>query len=271
MIRKILVPTDFSENAQLAVDYAITVANEFEIELHVLHSYTAPNSPGHFISIDKYVADERKEELSDYMDTLRPRLRETVKLKGHLFGGSAVSAICETAEEIKADLIIMGTQGATGLKKAFLGSVASNVLRNTKVPVLAIPYNLKHFAIHTLTIALDNQPLPEPFVLHPALSLGRQFNGKFNLLHLQHDTEDSNIDESVTKLFTQFDIPYECIKLKADDLEGGILNVAHKYKTNLLCLVTRERNWLDRLFFGSVSQDLIMQSDLPILVMHSEI
>lgn len=268
MIKKILVPTDFSDNAQLALDYAIHLANELEADLHILHSYSVPGMTGHFISIDKYVADERREEMSDYMAQVRPKLKEKVALKGNLYEGSAVAAICEESERLGIDLIVMGTQGASGMKKAFLGSTTSNVLRRSKIPVLAIPYTVKHFGIHTLTIALDDKLIPEPFVLHTALSIGRHFNGEFNLLHLTASEQDAGIDIAVRKLFKQFDIPYNYITVNTKDLEDDMLDLAKKYKSSMLCLVKREKNWLDRTFFGSVSEELVMQSDIPILVMH---
>jgi nucleotide-binding universal stress UspA family protein len=271
MIRKILAPTDFSPNAAKALDYAIYIANETGAELYVLNTYEVPTATGHFVPMEGLVREDRLEELNDLLAALRPKMRNEDKLKGLLKEGSSVSAICYQADEIKADLIIMGTQGASGLKKILVGSTTANVLQNTKIPVLAVPYEVGGYALQNITIALDANKLPDPFVLNPAIGLGRQFKSVFNLVHMVADGQsvnDSTIDENVQDHFKQFDIPYTYFKVQTNDVEGGLLDFARRKNTNLLCVITHQKSWFSRLVFGSVSKQLAMDSTIPLLVLH---
>jgi nucleotide-binding universal stress UspA family protein len=136
-IKRILFPTDFSENAEYAFQYALTFAREFGAKLYVLHViYFPPQMPEYDIGqvIDGLVKNAEKT-----LKKLIEKTKETeVIFHPEVRVGVEYSEITELAEKEKIDLIVLGTHGRTGLAHAFLGSVAERVVRHAACPVLTV-------------------------------------------------------------------------------------------------------------------------------------
>jgi len=170
-MRKILVPTDFSENARRAVEYALTVANAVEADLHIVHTIHTRGSAGHFLSIDDIVMRERQEELDKLVKELQPRLSAAVTLTSSVKQGYVVDAILETAAKQQADAIVMGTQGASGLRRWVLGSTTVELLKNNTLPLIAVPNEYTAPTSKKLCLAVDAAQLRDMSLLSPAVLL----------------------------------------------------------------------------------------------------
>jgi nucleotide-binding universal stress UspA family protein len=141
-ITRILVPTDFSETADAALDYAAMLAERFNGSLQLVHVFADPYAAGIYMP-EVYVPmplDVRERVLTD----LRGRLAERLSNTGHaqtsseVLQGATAQAIVDHALASGADLIVMGTHGRHGLPHLLLGSVAERVLRTAPCPVLTI-------------------------------------------------------------------------------------------------------------------------------------
>ncbi len=139
----ILVPVDFSDHSREALDTAIQIAHLFGSTIHLLHCYhiqTAGISPYGIVLPSGYYADIRnaaEKQLNDWLEMLS---NEGIKSESILSADSPSLAINLAAEEIEADLIVMGTRGLSGLKHAVLGSVAERVVRLAPCPVLTVKH-----------------------------------------------------------------------------------------------------------------------------------
>jgi nucleotide-binding universal stress UspA family protein/CBS domain-containing protein len=136
-IRHILVPTDFGEPAQRAVDYAVDLATLLDATVTLLHVYEPPILP---YAIGIYLPTEElygaaKKATHDAAARARARWQ---KLDAFVAQGSALEQIIRVAKSREADLIVMGTQGHRGVARALLGSVAETVVRLSPVPVLTL-------------------------------------------------------------------------------------------------------------------------------------
>jgi len=139
----ILVPVDFSDHSKEALDTAIQMAVLFGSTVHLLHCYhiqTAGISPYGIVLPEGYYADIRDaaaKRLSDWHELVS---NEGIQTESILAADSPSVAINLTAEEIGADLIVMGTRGLAGLKHAMLGSVAERIVRLAPCPVLTVKH-----------------------------------------------------------------------------------------------------------------------------------
>lgn len=137
----ILVPIDFSDHSEEALDTAVQIAQLFGSTIHLLHCYhiqTAGISPYGIVLPAGYYTDIRdaaEKRLNDWHEKVRG---EGIKVESSLSADSPSLAINLAADEIKADLIVMGTRGLSGLKHAMLGSVAERVVRLAPCPVLTV-------------------------------------------------------------------------------------------------------------------------------------
>lgn len=140
-VERILVPLDFSEHSERALDAAIELAKKFSASIDVLHSYRISYSgvlPFGDVFPAALYADVRKhatEELDKARDTVK---KAGVECAAHLSEDDASHAIVHAAEELSSDLIVMGTHGRTGLEHIALGSVAERTVRTAPCPVLTM-------------------------------------------------------------------------------------------------------------------------------------
>lgn len=139
---RILVPTDFSEGAEVALQWAKTLSDAFRAEVTLLHVLdltigAAAGLPSHVAMVPavgdlldriRLEAQHEMGQLSERMPGARTLIRE----------GTPRSTILDVAEETGADVIVMGTHGRTGLTHVFFGSVAEHVVRHSRVPVLTV-------------------------------------------------------------------------------------------------------------------------------------
>jgi nucleotide-binding universal stress UspA family protein len=139
-IQRIVVPHDFSETAQCALDYALDLAEKFGACITVVHTYEVPivNYPeGPAITTD--LVHQVRAAANAALDGLVSRIhRPGVAVDGALREGPAWSEIIAAAADGNADLIVIGTHGRRGLSRALLGSVAEKVVRGAACPVLTV-------------------------------------------------------------------------------------------------------------------------------------
>lgn len=138
---KILVPIDFSEHAQQALDDAIDLARRFGAELHLLHCYSitpAMVSPyGIAIpeNLDRDVRIAARRRLAEWGDKARAAGCNVVE---EVIAGFPAEQIVAQAEKLGIDLVVIGTRGLSGLKHVLLGSVAERTIRTARCPVLTV-------------------------------------------------------------------------------------------------------------------------------------
>jgi nucleotide-binding universal stress UspA family protein len=138
--KRILVPTDFSEGAESALDVAIDLSKKYGAQITLLHCYEvplyvysgAPPVPADYWTPIQNAASRRLEA------AVAELARRSPEAKGLLSQGAPWEQILHAADETKADLIVMGTHGRRGLTHVLLGSVAEKVVRLSPVPVLTV-------------------------------------------------------------------------------------------------------------------------------------
>jgi nucleotide-binding universal stress UspA family protein len=140
-IRSILAAVDFSENAEQALAAAVDLAKQCGAELHVVHALDLPIpifNP-YAVSIPDALLTQARDEASRRLrETVEKLGRQGVTAKSHLTEVPAAPAIARVAEDLGADLVVMGTHGHTGLKHVLLGSVAERTLRLAPCSVLIV-------------------------------------------------------------------------------------------------------------------------------------
>ena len=139
-IRTVLVPIDFSDPSAAALDAAISLAKRFEARVHLLHVYqinTAVYPYGMIIGpeVEQKLHEAARKSLEEWCDRA---VREGVSAEATVAPGTPSETILRQAEELPADMIVMGTRGLSGLKHVLLGSVAERVVQKARCPVLTL-------------------------------------------------------------------------------------------------------------------------------------
>jgi len=138
--RNILVPTDYSEMSETAIDYAVSLAAKLDARVHLLHVIPIPFA-GHELGLA--VTDTVLDGLVRGNQTALLRLADRWRGKAQfadvvLHTGDARDMILQTVNDVKADLIVMGTHGRRGISRALMGSVAESIVRLAPCPVLTV-------------------------------------------------------------------------------------------------------------------------------------
>ena len=138
-VKNILVPVDYSHSGDAALDYAVTLAQESDAELHLVHVYEQVSTyvDGGFASppLPVVTPDDLKAE-QERLNAVIPENAD--KVRREFIVGSPADELVDYAKKENIDLIVMGTHGRTGLNRLLMGSVAEGVVRRATCPVLTI-------------------------------------------------------------------------------------------------------------------------------------
>lgn len=140
-VKKILFPTDFSEGNASALDYASSLAHTYGAVLHIVHvddlsDLIAVTGPEGYVYTPALGGADRR-ELKAQLEKVKPTIAN-VAYEHHFLRGVPSAEIRDLAESDHVDLIVMSSHGRTGLSRLLMGSVAENVLRHAKCPVLVV-------------------------------------------------------------------------------------------------------------------------------------
>lgn len=264
-MKKILVPTDFSANANNALAYAVNLANSFGSPITLLHAYQVYSTAGSFISVESFMQEDAAKELLKIVKEIELQLKNGTTIDSKIVKGSTLDVIISVAEKQTFGLIVMGTQGASGLEEIFIGSTTNGVIKNTHVPVLAIPSHFKYRPIQTIVLAVDEEEDFDVEILAPVVEIAQKNAALVRIYHkdIAHDGLNTVVDRYLHGLERTYH--YE---LDTDNINEGINQFVKEYKADLLCMIRRKRSFMEEVFHESVTTSAVFDSPVPLLVLH---
>jgi len=272
-MKSILVPTDFSKSASNAMQYAMETAKITGAEVTVLHvvfpNEGVDNNVYNVFWSDEYMA-ERTKGLTNWTRRFqRQKDFQGISVRSECVIGFPVPSICDWADKYKADVIIMGTTGATGLGGVFLGSIAAGVLSKTHRPVLAIPKkaSLKNGA--NAVFATDFRFKVNEHDLQILREFLEMKKSKIHFVHIidkpgeQPDkARENSLSEKMGK------IPHDFHYLHDRDVAQAVSNFIEARDAGMLISVAHEHSLLHRLFFDSITRRFAHRIHVPMLTLH---
>ncbi|MFB6368144.1 MAG: universal stress protein [Gemmatimonadota bacterium] len=161
----VLAPVDFSEHSELALRHAVGLAQDFGADLQLLHVVEEITYPDFYYPAPvtgEQMAAEIRERVKGRLEEAVARIGEAgVSASVHVVEGRPAPGIAEFAEENGADLVVVGTHGLTGIKRALLGSVAEGVVRRSRPPVLTVKSSGRSLVGDELELGLARKPATE--------------------------------------------------------------------------------------------------------------
>ena len=279
-MKKILIPTDLSDNAANAVGYALSFAKDHAIELLFLHA-THPIVDIPDVSLEFYdpiVYQDEEEQRSFvrlHLEKVAKKLGIDLALINYqiiLKLGFAVDEIISTSEDKKCDLIIMGTQGASGLDKLFLGSITASVIKKSKISVLAIPHSYVFSTPKKIVFATDYEGISNRKTLTPLFTIAEMFDSKVMMFHAIEAKEPiaAYIEElQVWKTEKNFHhIKHTNSIANCESIADGILDFATENEADMIALIPHTYSFFSNLLHKSVSKKIAFESKIPILALH---
>ena len=273
--KKILVPIDFSEQSLIALDQSYNLAREYKAELTLLYVIEENG----FIS--KFFSNQQDEEFKKQIDESLQKLASEVEAKTGIYVNTMVARgvvyekISEVAEMINALMIIMGVNGTSSIKKKFIGSNALRVVREATVPVITIRGKQHRDGCHNIVLPLDLTKETREKV-NFAIEVAKLGAGATIRIVSVLFTTDEFVVNRLTRQLQQVKsfIEREGVKCTAEiikaikgevSLAGSIIEYGNKVEGDLLIIMTQQELDATFRFVGSAAQEIINNSDIPVL------
>ena len=266
-MKKILVPTDFSDNTHSALEFAIEIVNQLEGEIILLNTYKLARRAGMFIGVEKMMREESKTEMTKLVSKIKPKLHPNVKLESKVVKGDPIQTVVLVAKKLKADLILMGTQGASGLKEVFIGSTTNGVINATKIPVLAVPSNFKHKSIDCIVLSLSSDFNKLGDRIGPLKLLAKLYGAEIKGLHINTGGEEAKVKGKVKDILEGTKHSYYEVQGSTTQINTIIQQFVKDNNADLLCMIKQNRGFWENLFHNSVTTIEVFHSEVPILVL----
>lgn len=266
-MKKILVPTDFSKNAYNALNFAIAFANEFGSEITLIHTFKLYSSTGMFISVESYMEEDARKDLVQMIRETKSKLKNGATITHKLYRGDAAPVIASIADKEAFDLIIMGTQGASGLKEIFTGSTTNGVIKASHTPMLMIPEGFTYRPMKSAVFAIDQEEVSNEEVVKPLVKMAQIFKTKINVFHQDTGGQDSGIKAKIKQYLDPLEATYH-FSLDQRQITASIDEFVEETKADLLCMIRRKRSFLENIFHQSVTTEKAFHSKVPLLVLH---
>ena len=297
-INRIQCPVDLSEFSRDALHHAMALAKWYAAKVTVFHVYSAPQPlvpvtgvPGNVPLLPPVQPDEVAEHVREFCVSSLGNAGESVEII--VKEGNATKEIAVLAEQLPADLIVLGTHGRSGFERLFLGSVTEKVLRTTRTPVMTIPPPVTQpgpALYKTILCPLDFSDASTR-ALDYAMSLAKEADARLILLHVIESllgeggaAEMGHLSvaefhrylegDAVAKLKSVVPEQARVWSAPEERVTRGrayreILSVAKDEGVELIVMGVQGRSALNRLVFGSTTHHVIREAVCPVLTVRS--
>ncbi len=275
-MKTILIPTDFSECANNALRFAAFMARKTGATLNLLHVLEVPTvgpqgSTEGTVDDVPYMMDVLKATRTRMKKLLTLPFMKKTEVVQNIEIGNVTESIMKAAQKYKADLIVMGTHGAKGLQEILIGSNAEKIVRNSQIPIITIKDEITEPNVEKIVYAtdlLDECESVFPEVERIAKLLGAKIEVVKIVTRLQFEPTKKT-QRMFTKLKRKFkDSDFSASVYYDYSKQQGIRRYAHSAKADLIALGTHGRHGLSHFFNGSVAEDLVNHSSLPVLTIN---
>jgi nucleotide-binding universal stress UspA family protein len=281
-MKRILVPTDFSEQAGYAFDLACQIAEVSKAQLVALHvldytglfdftagttAYPILGSPAGIDYDEKYLESlygNAQEKLQKFLDQHAHR---NIQIVPKIKLGSAFHYIIEEINEEATHLVVMGSKGSSGLEEMLIGSNTEKVVRHARCPVLTVKYPVELQKVRNIAFA-SNFTEAEAHVTEDLKKLQGVFNATLHLVRINTpgNFETHRNSMKMMKSFVEVNqIDHYTINIYNDKVEeDGIIYFAEDIDADMIALATHGRSGILHLLSGSIAEDVVNHARRPV-------
>ncbi len=276
-MKTILVPTDFSRLSKVGITYAVSLAKKIDasvILLSVINASASSNTLKNWKKLEEEMVNTAQQEADQLLSEIKSQGGKVHVSYQSILGFPIADVIDEFAVKNKVDLIVMGSKGAKGLKKALLGSNATAVIDASHVPLIVVPGEADFKQIKKLVYATDMQNLQKE--IRVVARFASLFDAHIHVLHVvQGESSKKNV-EKVER--GKFQISNEAALVSETKYPKIHLHVVENkniaeavdtfvldQKADLLVMFTHRLDFYEKLFGKSVTRQLAFHSKVPML------
>ncbi|GHA56417.1 universal stress protein [Pontibacter akesuensis] len=278
-MRRILVPTDFSEEARNAYEVALAIARRTGAGIKLLHVVETPYyTPNFSATGDVMVGSNGMEQVymlrlleatkAQMNELIRSYPTNGVQVVHEVEVDRPISKIKRTIKDDDVDLVVMGSKGSSGFDEFLIGSNTEKVVRSADCPVLTVKHRHENFEVREVVLASDfkreiGQAI-EKFKLFQQV-----FGARMHLVYINTPgafESSANLKQKLEHTAQKYGLQNYTTNVYNDTMEeDGILNFAKEVRADLIMMATHGRTGFAHLLSGSIAEDLVNHTQIPVL------
>ncbi len=275
-MKKILIPTDFSENAKKAADYGISLFDSEECIFVFLNTFYIPYSAGEisysYDGLTKENSEKLFEKEKERIQEQFPNLKAQLKFEFEI--GDIVGVANSFVARENIDYIIMGTKGASGLNEFLVGSRTASMIKEVECPLIIVPEKASFKKPEKILFTTDKELQKEDLNLDILVEIAKKYDSRVHGYYVSKSGENMNVEAT----FIKYDLDIKLVDVKHDlevninsDPVDAIESYMKKYPVDLIAMISTRGNLFHELFHTSVTKKIAMHTDIPMLIMHTKV
>lgn len=279
-MRRIVLPTDFSDFAWNAIAYAVQLFKDEPCEFTFLHTYVPA-----FYRVDYAIGGPAYSGIDDAMiqatisglENTVEKVKKTFPNEKHTYHehyafNLLTDEVKEVCERKEADLIIMGTKGATGAERILFGSNAVFMMRKVNTPIIVVPGNYQYKAPERVLFPNDFLKVPESSELGPLVALVQHYKARVDLVHIEEDRKLSEVQKHNKQLLYERlgGCDFEFKEIKNAFMPDAVQDLVHKGGYDMLVMMNRKHSFLERVLLRQNVDTLGFEVEIPFMVLREQ-
>ncbi len=276
-MKKILVPTDFSQAARCAFFYARKLASasgggQLKV-VHIFMPAVEAEYPNMVPPVTEYLK-VREDMLREFVDECcqedDPAGLQSVTIERELLIGFPAEEIARISEDY--DMIVMGTTGESDLLNKMFGSVSSAVAKRAECPVILVPKDMDFRGFSHILYASNYESVDEK-MLAKLLAFNQQFGACIHFVHVREEEKgdfEKNKEEIFEELFENGEpsFSFQMAEVEGHSVAEGLNQYAKENRIDLVVMVNRKRSFWETFFHKSQTKEMALHAHLPLMILH---
>ena len=278
-MQKILIPTDFSENAWNDISYAMHLFRYRKCTIYFLNTYTPviPNSRFMANVVDgSRIVDAVRDASEQGLKQTVDRIKKEFNNPNHIFETISsfnllVEEVKDVVEEFKINLVVTGTKGASGIDEVFMGSNTVRIIKNTKrCPVLAIPQHFDFIAPSEIAFATDFNRFYSRSELTPLLELADMFKASIRIVHVQYKlkalSELQQFNLNMLRRYMKDTEHYVHTVSELNSVSHSLEMFSEELDIHLLAMLNYQHSYMEKMTREPIVKRTAFHTQIPLFV-----
>lgn len=277
VIKRILVPVDFSKPSLVAINQAISLAKKTNAEIILVHVIDAlkTTAPAFYYAVPG--SPEFEHDLIDYSNKELNKIADRIKKKGVAkvkymsVRGQIYKEVVKLSKKAKVDIIVMGTHGISGFKEFFMGSNAFRVVSHAECPVLSIQKHTLSDEFKNIIVPFNDQPHSREKINY-AIDMAILYGAVLHVLAVDTESDNEHFNklmlqgEQIKDIVTEYGVKCELTVLQGAFVGDTVLDYAKKRKGDLIVVTSdMDRVSISEYIMGPFAQQIVNHSPIPVL------
>ncbi len=269
-MENVLIPTDFSENAWNAVEYAVNFFENSPCSFYILHVCTDSKKKNRNLDEVHVSCQNQMHDIFHKIENDLPK-NEKHKFFKIIDTGYVVGSVRQQVEKNHIDFIVMGTKGASGISKLPLGTNASNVITKVKCATVVVPENAKYSDLKEIAFPTDFLSMYSTETLQSITNIVETHEASARVIHIKNDETLLNEDQEKNKEILDDYLgqnKHSFHFLSNNQIETQVQEFVEHRKINLITMLAKNLSYFEKILFHPKNPDTKYYTDIPFLVLH---